>query len=217
MVTYDTFLQRITNKKFTGLKFGTDGSSVICFRPNTSLLTENFSFSLWIKAVLAGSSPVAFAYKQDELFMKQNGGYRLSGKSRNLSNSTPVGVWQHYCGTGSLASKTFTMYINGTLTDRSTTFERKLNTGGTLVLGDYWDASFRNGISGNQFGGEMFNFNMFSKDLSSSEVAEIAADGLSAHVPEGLEAYRVVKWEEILKLPRIGTVQDIEIIDLDRM
>jgi hypothetical protein len=49
---------------------------------------------------------------------------------------------------------------------------------------------------------------MFSKELTATEVAEISSGGLCSQIPEQLEKYRVIKWEDILKLSRSGTVQD---------
>ena len=54
----------------------------------------------------------------------------------------------------------------------------------------------------------MFNLNFFSKELTASEVASLSSIGLCTGIPERLEYYRAIKWEEILKLSRRGTIQD---------
>ena len=81
-------------------------------------------------------------------------------------------------------------------------YGRTLQTGGPLVLGNYGAGS------GHQFGGEMFNFNMFSRELTASEVASLSEKGLCTPIPESLEDYRKVKWEDILELSRTGSVWD---------
>ena len=45
--------------------------------------------------------------------------------------------------------------------------------------------------------------------MSSTEVAIISASGLCGSIPENLEAYRLIRWENILKQSRTGTVHDI--------
>ena len=56
----------------------------------------------------------------------------------------------------------------------------------------------------------MHNLNFFSKELTGSEVAAMLTDGLCTPIPEELEQYRVIRWEEVLRLPRRGNVQDID-------
>ena len=50
---------------------------------------------------------------------------------------------------------------------------------------------------------------MFSKELTAVEVATLSSRGFCADIPEQLEEYRVIRWEDILKLSRSGTVQDV--------
>ena len=102
------------------------------------------------------------------------------------------------------------MYVNGTFASyKITDSGRKLQTGGKLVLGDHVDPIHYSGSTGNKFGGEMFGFNMFSKELTGEEIAELSTDGLCTDIPERLERYRLIKWEDILSLPRRGNVQNI--------
>ena len=81
---------------------------------------------------------------------------------------------------------------------------RKLRTGRTLYLGNHSP-----GNSKHYFGGEIYNVNMYSRELLSAVVVTISALGLCGKIPEHLEQYRSLKWEDILKLNRTGTVQDI--------
>ena len=81
---------------------------------------------------------------------------------------------------------------------------RRLQTGRTLVLGNVTPGN------SHPFGGTLFNFNMYSKELTATEVAALSSAGFCAEIPEQLEEYRVIKWEDILKLSRTGTVLDID-------
>ena len=47
---------------------------------------------------------------------------------------------------------------------------------------------------------------MFAKELSGPEIAELSENGICTTIPEKLQPYRVIKWEEVMKLPRHGNV-----------
>ena len=196
---------------FTALRFNFDRNSYISFSPDMSPMTQSFSVCLWIKKLQSGYNPCPFAYKRDEIFMTDNGYYNRLFSSSSLDGqltskfTTPQGSWYMYCSTWSLASRTFRVYHNGELVGTQTTeYGRTLQTGQILNLGNMYSGS------GHRFGGEMFNFNMFSRELTASEVASLSEIGLCSPIPESLEDYRRIKWEEILKLSRSGTVRDID-------
>ena len=200
------------SKNYKALRFAYDSSSHIAFDPDMSSMTDKFSVCLWIKKLQAGSRcPFAYGVTPHyEIFMTDNGYYNRLFKSYSLDGTltskftTPEGSWYPYCSTWSLASKTFRVYVNGLLVGSQTTPSgRRLTTGYKLVLGAY----HTNG--GHAFGGEIFNFNMFAKELTATEIATMAAKGLCTSTPEELEEYRVIKWEQIMKLSRSGTVTDI--------
>ncbi|XP_063680707.1 uncharacterized protein LOC134815985 isoform X2 [Bolinopsis microptera] len=196
----------------TALKFGDDGYSIISFQPNMLPLTDKFTVCLWFKALRGSTSAVIYAYEQGEMYLYDNkGDNNLFGAHFSLPSEfiTPMRVWTHHCGTWSVASRTYRAYINGKLAGfKITASGRRLKTGGTLVLGDYRDPAVH-GRTGNQFGGEMYNLNFFSKELTGSEVGAMSADGLCTKIPEELEQYRAIRWEDMLSLPRRGNVQDI--------
>ena len=206
----------------TGLKFGNDGYSIISFQPDMASLSEKFTFCLWIRTKTSESTQqMPFAYEQGELFIdsiknSNNGRYRLFSSTGYISSEhIPVmGTWYQYCGTWSLASRTFRAYVNGTLASTLITAAgRKLKTGGTFVLGDYRDTVAAGSLTNCDFGGEMYNLNLYSKELTGTEIAALSADGLCTPLPDQLDEYRLIRWEEVLKdlkLTRKGTVQDIQ-------
>ena len=197
---------------FTALRFNYDENSYISFSPDMSPMTQSFSVCLWIKKLQSSvTGPCPFAYNNYEIFMVDSGYYNQLFGSSSLNGqltskfTTPKGSWYLYCSTWSLASRTFRVYHNGELVGTQTTeYGRTLQTGQTLNLGNMYSGS------GHRFGGEIFNFNMFSRELTASEVASLSENGLCTLIPESLEDYRKIKWEEILKLSRSGTVQDID-------
>ena len=200
-----------SDTKYTALKFGYDTSSYISYTPNVNTLTDKFSVCVWLRKLYSGNSACPFAYKNYELFMTDSGYYNRLFTSTSLdghltSKFTPTAhTWFLYCSTWSLASRTFRVYVNGLQVGTQTTASgRRLQTGGSLTFGNYYPRS------GNKFGGEIFNFNMYSKELTATEVAAMYSGGLCTEIPEQLEEYRVIKWEDILKQHRYGIVLDID-------
>ena len=59
------------------------------------------------------------------------------------------------------------------------------------------------------FGGELFKLNFYSKELSSTEVLEMARDKCT-EVEETYGAVRSIKWEDILLKTRNGDVTEID-------
>ena len=205
--TGDTGTQR-----FTALRFNYDRNSYISFYPDMSPMTQSFSVCLWIRKLQPGHGQAPFGYSGNEILMLDSGILiRLfSSLDARLTSkfTTPQGSWYFYCSTWSLASRTNRIYHNGELIGTQTTPSgRTLQTGRTLVLGNHSPGTVHH------FGGEMYNFNMFSRELTASEVASLSENGLCTLIPESLEDYRKIKWEEILKLSRTGTVKDYTLLN----
>ena len=198
-------------KSYTALKFAYDRNSMVSYSPDMTPLTDKFTICAWVRKLVSGHGLAPFGYEDYEIFMTDSGYYiRLFG-SYSLDGAltrkftSPVGTWFMYCSTWSLASRTFRVYVNGQLAGTETTPSgRKLQTGGALTFGAL--APNR----GHHFGGELFNFNVYEKELTATEVAAMSSGGLCTEIPEQLEEYRVIKWENIVKLSRSGTVQDLE-------
>ena len=198
-------------RSFKALKFDPSDYSHIAFYPNMSSMTEKFSVCLWIRKLFTSGYPCPFAYGNYEIFVTDNGHFNRLFYSRYLDRAlaskftVPLGTWYSYCSTWSLLSRTFRIYLNGILVgSETTTSNRRLQTGQQMVLG-----AISTGNS-HTFRGEMFNMNFFSKELTSTEVASLSSLGLCTDIPEQLQDYKAIKWEEILKVSRTGTVSDIE-------
>ena len=176
-----------------------------------SSMNEKFSVCLWMRVLLSTGNGVPFAYSKYEIFLRQDGRYNLlfdTNLSYDLRSkfTAPRGTWFAYCGTWSLLSRTHKIYVDGKLVgSQEKASDRRLETGHTMVLGDYLT-----GGSSHSFRGEMFNLNFFSKELTATEVASLSSRGLCTDIPEQLQDYRVIKWEEILQLSRTGNVSDID-------
>ena len=200
-------------KSYTALKFAFDGNNYVSYSPDMARLTDKFTICVWVRKLQTSGTRAPFGYKDYEIFMTDNGYYNRLFSSTSLDGdltskfTSPVGTWFMYCSTWSLASRTFRVYVNGQLAGTETTPSgRKLQTGGALTVGN------RAPNSGHRFGGELFNFNVYEKELTATEVAAMSSGGLCTEIPEQLKEYRVIKWESILKLSRSGTVQDLDTV-----
>jgi len=76
--------------------------------------------------------------------------------------------------------------------------------GGQLWFGREYSAS-----SAYRFGGILYQFNMFADVLSAADIKKIANGGLCFELDE-LSETRVLRWEDILKKSRSGSVTDID-------
>lgn len=72
----------------------------------------------------------------------------------------------------------------------------------------------------NKFAGEMFQLNVFSTMLSTSEIREMASDMCFNLSEENYGAKRHIRWEDIIQLSRTGNVvekangcQELEVVD----
>ena len=205
-------------KSYTALKFADGSGSYVSYSPDMARLTDKFTICAWVRKLQSGASttrsPFCYFTSSDyEIFVTDSGHYnRLFGSSSldgalTSKFTSPVGTWFMYCSTWSLASRTFRVYYNGQLAGtQTTTSGRKVQTGGALTFGDSYPGH------GHYFGGELFNFNIYAKELTATEVAAMSSAGLCTKIPEQLEEYRVIKWENIVKLSRSGTVEDLDTV-----
>ena len=187
-------------------------NSYIQFTPDWSSLTTVISVCAWIKDV--GSSPHRnfFTYQASgshEMTILANGnhigifGYYMHKQS---SITVPKGTWHHVCVTWSYNSRTHRYYVNGVLLGSQTTPSgRTFYTGGYVTVGKWATSS-----SNHDFAGEMAYLNVYRKELSSSEVASMANAVMFSNIAavDRNEAYKVIKWEDILKQPRTGTITE---------
>ena len=103
------------------------------------------------------------------------------------------------------------VYLNGReIGSLSTSSSRRLGTGGYLVIGNDQNGSPGSGMGTPWiFGGELYKLNLFSKELSSSEVLEMSRDKCS-EIELTYGEVRSIKWEEILQRSRNGDVREID-------
>ena len=193
------------------LKFADNGHSYIQFSPDWSALTDVVSACGWIKDL--GSATHRVMWSRDgryEMTVLADAKYVsiADGLMRLQSEfSVPKGTWYHMCSTWSRRSRTNRYYINGKELGSRQTADRSLSTSLPLILGR-WGTS-----TSQPFGGEMLYLNFYSKELSPSEIVRMVEQGICANIVEedAHESFRVIKWEDLVKLERSGTVTDVYI------
>ena len=61
------------------------------------------------------------------------------------------------------------------------------------------------------FGGELSQFNIYSNVLSAASIKKIANRGICLSDLSEFDETRILRWEEILTMPRNGNVRDVEV------
>ena len=210
----------VGDRQYKALKFGNSQSDYIMCRPYMGSLQYAFSVCSWVRSLNTNEYPTWMSYAEsdstNEIFISADGYYNqiFSSHGADIRShlSGLAGTWYHYCMTWSYSSRTRRIYLNGRQIHSTTTSSgRLLRTGGYLVLGND-----QNGFPGTSgfgasyiFGGELYQLNFFSKELSSSEVQEMSQNKCS-YVERSYGDIRIIKWKDILSLTRNGYIVDID-------
>ncbi|XP_063684218.1 uncharacterized protein LOC134818533 isoform X2 [Bolinopsis microptera] len=203
-----------TDKQYTALHFGTSNSDYISFNYDMAPFRDSLSICTWIKRISTSSSyPVVFNYLASghEILIGPDGYHNRVVGDTGLENrrnlvTVPVGTWFSYCITWSVASTTIKLYLDGDLvaTDQ-TASGRRLTMGGQLWFGGLYSRN-----SGHVFGGDLYQFNVYSNVLESAEIKKIADGGLCFDLEEFSDT-RILRWEDILDRSRSGSVSEVEV------
>lgn len=208
------------------MKFGEDANSYVGHQPDVKPLKQALSICSWVKKLREGSDEAVWlSYStpnsHDEIAISDSGiSNILMGHNIDTTSlmTVPPGKWHHYCLTWSLQSNFQRVYIQGELihelsrTVQRELFEDPVNGRNYFVLGN--DVGlilpFLT-VRKYRFSGELTQLNVFSKELSAMEVAEIWRSGFSLSYAWKHKKSRYLKWEEILLWRRFGSVEDVEI------
>ena len=173
------------DKKYSALRFGNMHNDFIRFDYNMARFSNALTICTWIRRVHISSYPVVFHYYTSsthyEILIASEGVYNRVLDDRVLENlkskfTTPVGDWFHYCLSWSSSSQTIRVYVNGELVgsgQTSSSRRRALHTSGTIRFGRV-DHTQNDAYV---FGGELYQFNMYTMVLSSESIRRIADGG----------------------------------------
>ena len=198
---------------YNALHFGATINDYVSFSYDMSPFRNSFSTCLWIKRIYTSSShPTVVHYYSssgNDLAIKANGNHIYVVGDYGMGDlrskfTTPTGKWFSLCLTWSSSARTSKLYLDGKLVGTDQTPSGKsLTTGGQLWFGRHAVSSSLNNV----FGGELYQYNMFVEVLSAATIRKIVDGGLCFDLDE-LSETRVLRWEDILKKSRSGSVRE---------
>ncbi|XP_063688819.1 uncharacterized protein LOC134821919 [Bolinopsis microptera] len=196
-----------------GLRFADDG--YIQFSPDMSPFVNKMSVCSWIRYLGSNQYPQILNYGSNQVRFQSNGDHNCASNYCYLQVGSkltvPKGQWFHGCLTYSTASRSIRYYADGALLGTAqTSAGNVISTGGIFVLGSH---SGNHHTSAYAFGGEMLQLNVYAKELSGEEIKRMADAGICSTIENENEDVRVLKWEDMLKKSRTGTVTEFSIID----
>ena len=198
--------------RLKGLKFSNTG--YIMYSPDMTPFTNKMTVCSWLRDQSSSSYPTVFNYGPvNRVRFAATGLYNciaeqchLDVRSR-LAAQVTKGDWFHACISWSTSSRSLRYYANGKLLGTMTTDSRTLSTGYKVVIGNH--ANRLN--SQFSFIGEMRNLNVYSKELTPEEIRRQAEAGMCSLNQDENEDVRVLKWEDLIKLPKTGSVTELPI------
>ena len=172
------------------------------------------SVCAWIKKLRQSPNSIWFGYcKGGEIVISDSGYFNhWFGGNAAWSNILTVasGEWYHLCLTWSHSSNFLKAYHNGNLIREGG--GNPIPVDGNLVMGnDCLNGGNNGNPANNPFGGEMTKLNVFSKELTATEVKIMSDAGLGSDIEETYGLVRRIRWKDILLLPRNGNVAEIEV------
>ena len=202
--------------QWVALKFGATLQDYIGpFRYEMSPFRDSLSISMWVRRVHKTPYPVVFDYEPgNEIMLGSNGHHNFIAGGGNVIgwkskfNSTEDGIWFHYCITYSPSSG-INLYLDGVLIGSTPGSGRGLRMGGTLFFNRLSYADSGDWATKFVFGGELYQFNIFSGVLSATSVQKIAQGGLCFDLDQEFSAMRALRWDYILERPRSGNVRNV--------
>ena len=192
-------------------------SDYISYQPDMRPLEHGFTVCSWIRKLRNTNMPSWISYavsgQHHEIHMTDMGVrtyiFGIDSDLRSLYTVSP-GTWFHNCMAWDTDTQRRDVYLDGVLIDsKATPAGRTLGQGGYLLLGNEQSGLGSGMDNNNIFAGEMYNFNIFDRKLSDSEIKKIFRDKCLC-VEETFGEERVIKWEDILLKTRTGTVTEIE-------
>ena len=206
--------------RLIGLKFHESRNNrYIMYSPDMSPFSDQMTVCSWLRDTdqTSGNHPV-FHYGPSLGTILDATGRRnciesfcLRDFRSQLAAQVTKGDWFHVCVTWNTSSRSMRYYANGKLlvtqSLRPSTDSSTVSTGHTVVIGNH--NAYRNSYWA--FTGEMRNLNVYSKELTSEEVRRQVEAGMCSLNQDENEEFRVLKWEDILKIPRKGPITELPI------
>ena len=197
----------------SALEFGSTFSDYVKFYPDMSSAKHAITVCSWVRKQLSGDMRSWFDYVTTkntvEFLISDNGWYNfIQNKLLDVRAkvTVPLNTWTHQCNTWGTKDGILKVYYNGTMVGSKYITSTPLTTGGYILLG-HETVSY---TEGEQFGGQLLNLNVFAKELSAAEIAELYDGGLCSDLEKKHQEARIVTWESILSESRNGNVQEVD-------
>ena len=149
----------------------------------------------------------------DEIHISDSGWYNywFGGNAQWIHDlKVENGEWYHHCTTWSHTSNNLRVYHNGKLIKEAS--GNPVPVGGNLVIGnDCKDGGNKGDSMSHPFGGELTKLNVYSRELTASEVKAMSDGGIGSCVEKTHGEDRRIRWEEILQEKRYGNVKTTEL------
>ena len=200
------------------LTFGKDATSYISLDKYTNPLSESFSVCSWVKRERHDGSGtyqywISYAVNQNNFeFGIADSGYSYlhnDATTYRKSNQT-IGEWHHICKTWSFSKQERFVYYDGkVIGSEMTPIGRKLHVPGTFLLGQFHRRIGEAIYEHRYFGGTLYDTNIFSIQLSASQVKEIFNQGRCGKYSSTFGEDIFLGWDDILQQPKNGNVTEI--------
>ena len=215
-------LQPVRNHEYspTALKFGKDaGSYIYMGTVNLSAMEEAFTICSWVRRMSNhdGNRQDWVTYwgssKGDgEIIISDSShSWLLKDRTAYTQPTLTTGNWNHMCQTFSYSTRTKRVFYNGEQIGQETTpAGRKLDRTGTLMFGNYHYSDGRTDTT-LYFGGELYDTNFLSIELSADQIREMYSEGRCSNYSQKFADNTVLSWDDILDQQRTGSVTEISL------
>ena len=204
----------------TALRFDKEG--YIGLHADTTPLEEAFTICSWVKRLsFRHKFQYWFSYittsNEQEIFITDTAtGWLIQNmitrEFETPSNKTEI-EWHHICATWSFKNNVSSMYYDGMQVWAEKTGERKLAVPGGMIFGQWYDAKIV--ASCCYFGGELYDANIFSTQLTDKQVKELFAEGRCPKSAPSFMDDIFLSWVDLLVLDRPLGVTERELDEDD--
>ena len=208
-ICYSKF-QQLTRYTFPALQFGTTFGDYVKFYPVLNNVKYRLTVCSWVKKQQPGTTRSWITYTTSthgyEILISDAGSYNyIHDNTHSVSVSVPLNSWTHQCQSWSTSSATIKVYYNGAMVGSARVSSAPLEEGGYILLGHDSGSLSESEI----FGGQLMKLNIFGKELSGTEVAELHQGGRCSDVEKKFDNVRFITWESILSQSRTGNVKEV--------
>ena len=216
-------LQPVRNYEYspTALKFGKDAGSYIHMGTvNLSAMEEAFTICSWVRRMSNhnGNRQDWVTYwgssqGEAEIIISDSAySYLFYDITSYTQPTLTIGIWNHMCYTFSHSTRTKRVFYNGEQIGQETTpAGRKLDRTGSLMFGTWHYGDGRAYTGSYYFGGELYDTNFLSIELSADQIREMYNEGRCFNFSQTFADNIVLAWKDILDQRRTGTVTEISL------